>query len=336
MSAATAADRGGSPVARKIIVVGAGVSGLSCAVRLLERGFRVEVWTRDLPLRTTSSVSAAFWYPFLVRPEAACLRWGGATLLRFSALLDDPATGIRMRRARSYFDHPIADPDWIGQVPTFRRARADELPSGYADGFVFDIPVIEMPIYLQYLANRIEALGGTIATRGLRTIDEALDAGDSVVNCAGLGARELVLDRELFAVRGQVVRVSRAGIEEVLFDSYGPGGPTYIVPRGEDCILGGTAEEGRESLEPDPATTADILGRCGRFEPRVKDAVRLGEMVGLRPCRSAVRLEAERGWDGKLIVHNYGHGGAGVTLSWGCADDVVELITSDGKGPLPA
>ena len=336
MIAATEADRGGSSPARKIIVVGAGVSGLSCAVLLLERGHRVEVWTRDLPSRTTSSVSAAFWYPYLVRPEEACLRWGGATLLRFAELLDVPAAGIRMRRARSYYDHPVADPDWIGQVPTTRRARADELPAGYRDGFVFDIPVIEMPIYLRYLADRVEALGGTIATRDLRTLDEALDAGDAVVNCAGLGARELVRDREMFAVRGQVVRVSRAGMDDVIFDSYGPGGPTYIVPRGEDCILGGTAEEGREDLEPDPATTADILVRCVRFDPRVRAAERLGEMVGLRPCRSAVRLEADHSPSGTLIVHNYGHGGAGVTLSWGCAADVAGLIASGGKGALPA
>jgi D-amino-acid oxidase len=51
----------------------------------------------------------------------------------------------------------------------------------------------------------------------------------------------------------------------------------------------------------------------------------IGHLVGLRPRRPAVRLELERR-DGKAIIHNYGHGGAGISLSWGCAQEVVELV----------
>ena len=53
----------------------------------------------------------------------------------------------------------------------------------------------------------------------------------------------------------------------------------------------------------------------------------IGESVGLRPSRSEVRLESEK-VDGTLIIHNYGHGGAGVTLSWGCADEVTRMLSS--------
>ncbi|MFM7282729.1 MAG: FAD-dependent oxidoreductase [Planctomycetia bacterium] len=66
-----------------------------------------------------------------------------------------------------------------------------------------------------------------------------------------------------------------------------------------------------------------IIERCARLEPGLRDATVLGTSVGLRPARSAVRLEPESSPAGR-IVHNYGHGGAGVTLSWGCAQEVAQ------------
>lgn len=52
-------------------------------------------------------------------------------------------------------------------------------------------------------------------------------------------------------------------------------------------------------------------------------------MVGLRPGRSSVRLEIEQyPINHKIvnIIHNYGHGGCGVTLCFGCAAEAVELV----------
>jgi len=50
--------------------------------------------------------------------------------------------------------------------------------------------------------------------------------------------------------------------------------------------------------------------------------------VGLRPSRKEVRLEIESLSSGRWAIHNYGHGGAGVTLSWGCADEVTRIVSS--------
>ena len=86
-------------------------------------------------------------------------------------------------------------------------------------------------------------------------------------------------------------------------------------------VLGGTAIEGEWSRTPEPAVAASILERAARIEPRLADARVLRHKVGLRPARPAVRLE--RVGD---VVHCYGHGGCGVTVSWGCADDVVGLV----------
>jgi D-amino-acid oxidase len=161
--------------------------------------------------------------------------------------------------------------------------------------------------------------------RALESPEAALAVGDMVINCAGLGARELIGDQSLFAIRGQVVRVAQIGIERFWLDDYGPHGMAYIVPRSQDIILGGTADDGDERLAPDPATALAIVERCAALEPRLRDAPILQHRVGLRPGRPSVRLEAERPAPGKLLVHNYGHGGAGVTLSWGCADEILTI-----------
>jgi D-amino-acid oxidase len=110
-----------------------------------------------------------------------------------------------------------------------------------------------------------------------------------------------------------------------VLDEDDPAGVTYIIPRREDCILGGTADEDQWDTTPDPVIAESILRRCIAIEPRLADAEILEHTVGLRPGRDAIRLEREDR-DGRVIVHNYGHGGAGVTLSWGCAEEVVALL----------
>jgi D-amino-acid oxidase len=311
------------------LIIGCGVSGLSCGIRLLEAGYRARIWARDLPPRTTSNVAAAIWYPYRAFPLERVGAWGAQTFAELVQLAGDPGTGVISTGGIELFPHPVDDPWWRESVTVFRRARPDELPQGYADGYVFEVPIVEMPIYLGYLMRRFQSLGGSIEVRALASPDEALAACDLVVNCAGLGARELVGDDTMFAVRGQVVRVAQVGIERFWLDDYGPRGLTYIVPRLNDIILGGTDQEHDERLEPDPATAEAIVERCAALEPRLCDAQILEHRVGLRPGRPSVRLEAERPAAGKLLVHNYGHGGAGVTLSWGCADEVVSIVRNE-------
>ena len=136
-------------------------------------------------------------------------------------------------------------------------------------------------------------------------------------------------DPSLTAVRGQVVRVTAPVVDEWLLDQSDPQRLVYVVPRERDVVLGGTAEEGAEGLEPDPATSAAIRARCAALVPALRDAPVVGVAVGLRPVRPTVRLEAEG-----RVVHCYGHGGAGVTLAWGCAGEVAALL-ADGGGRYP-
>ncbi len=313
----------------EVVVVGGGVVGLSCADRIAASGTRVELWTAALPEHTTSQVAAAFWHPYRIEPLARASVWAGASYQVFVELAKDPATGVALHPGIELYPHVMPDPPWTSAVQGFRHARPDELRLGRGHGIVFDAPVIETPIYLPWLVARLRERGVTIVERRIDSLDEALACADTVVDAAGLGARELVGDRELYAVRGQIVLVEQIGLDRVWLDEHDPGGTTYVIPRSRDIVLGGVADEHDERLGVDAAQSEAIVRRCTALVPELAGARRLAVKVGLRPCRASVRLELEQRADGRRIVHDYGHGGAGVTVSWGCADEVARLLELD-------
>jgi D-amino-acid oxidase len=306
---------------RRVIVVGAGVVGLTCAVRLLEAGHRVDVVARDLPRETTSAVAAALWYPYRALPQERVSAWAATSYAVFDALADtDPECGVRMLPGIEVFHGSPPTPWWRAAVPALERAG--EVPGGWSGGWSLRAPVVEMPVYLDWLSGRVEELGGTLTRLNL----SALPTGAGlVVNCSGLGARLLGGDRTVVPVRGQVAYVEQVGLDHWWLDrgestASDTAAPTYVVPRRHDIVVGGTDVEGEWSRTPSPADATAILARAARLVPALRAARVLRHKVGLRPVRPAVRLERQ----GDLI-HCYGHGGAGVTLSWGAADEVLAL-----------
>lgn len=311
-----------------VTVVGAGVVGLSAALRLAQGGCAVRVVAAASGEQTTSAVAAALWYPYLAHPADRVLAWGAATWTELARLATaESAAGVRLLAGRELLRSPTPDPSWAGTVRDFRRLRPDERPPEYRDGWRLVAPVVDMGRYLPWLTTALAAAEVTLTTGNLQTLDAAVEdsPADVIVNAAGLGARELAGDSALRGVRGQVVLLEQVGLEEWLLDEDDPRFPTYVVPRRDTIVCGGTALAGDESLEPDDATTADILTRCHALVPALRPARVVGVRVGLRPARPAVRLEADTA--GPVpVVHCYGHGGAGVTLSWGCADEVAALV----------
>jgi D-amino-acid oxidase len=306
-------------------VVGCGVIGLTAALSLREAGVDARIVTAALPAETTSSVAAALWYPYKAYPEDLVLLWGKRTFEVFEDLARIPESGVYMRYGVELWHERVPDPWWVEAVPQVRRCAEDELPPGYRDGHAFVAPVVEMPVYLGYLLNRFARAGGRIEQRAIHSLENVGEAR-VVVNCAGLGARELAGDLSMEPIRGQIVRVRNPGLERFMLDEENPEGVTYVVPRSDDCILGGTAEEGAWDTEPDPETAAGILRRCAALEPSLAGIEVLGHKVGLRPGRPEIRLEREDAARGQPLVHNYGHGGSGVTLSWGCAEETLRLV----------
>lgn len=310
-----------------VLVVGGGVVGLSVAVRLREAGLTADVAAREAPTQTTSAVAAALWYPYRAWPEQLVTRWSARSYDEFARLARDTDAPVHLRTGRELLRAPAPDPWWVEAVPDFARVPPHELPAGFVDGFRFTAPVIDMSEYLPWLVDRLTDLGGAVRARVFAGLEEALADASVVVNCSGLGAGTLVPDPTVRPVRGQVVRLGQVGLTEWVLDEVDPQRPTYVVPRTRDVVCGGAADEDDWRTEVDPGIAEGILARCRALVPALADAPVLGHRVGLRPARPTVRLEVERRAAGP-IVHCYGHGGAGVTLSWGCADEVVALVAA--------
>lgn len=333
-----------------VLVVGGGVAGLTTAHCLLAAGLRVTVAARSYIEGTTSAVAGAFWYPYRAFPEDKVAPWASAGYRRFAALAaSTPEAGVLARECLELFPGATPAPAWAHDLPDFDvlpgppglsppgppdlslpgppglSPPAAELPPGFLAGHRFTTYVVETAIYLPWLIDQVRSAGADLRVRSFATLDEALAECPRVINCAGLGARELAPDPSLVAVRGQVVRVTNPGISRVTVDEYSGHGITYVVPRSRDVVLGGTADDGQEDTSPNPDVTREIVARCARLEPSLARAEVVSVAVGLRPVRPTVRLEREDRPAG-AVVHNYGHGGAGVTLSWGCAEAAARLL----------
>ncbi|NEY32146.1 FAD-dependent oxidoreductase [Streptomyces sp. PRKS01-65] len=306
----------------EVVVVGGGVIGLTTALVLAGRGRRVRVWTRDPAERTTSAVAGALWWPYRIEPVALARAWALRSLDVYEELAARPGeTGVRMAEGvlgETGLDEAVA---WTAsRLPGLRAATAGEY---HGAGLWARLPLLDMPAHLAWLRGRLEAAGGAVEERAVADLAEV--PARTVVNCTGLGARTLVPDPSVRPVRGQLVVVENPGIRTWLVSAGSPEGMAYFFPQPGGLVLGGTAEEDAWSPEPDPATAEAIVRRCAALRPEIAGARVLAHRVGLRPARDAVRLEREVRPDGRVVVHNYGHGGAGVTVAWGCAREAAGL-----------
>jgi D-amino-acid oxidase len=308
------------------IVVGGGVIGLTTAIVLAESGVRAGVWSREPAGRNTSAVAGGLWWPYRIEPEELVSGWALRTLRVLTELAGRPdETGVRMV-AGTLADAGLSDLGaWAAEVPGLRPAGPDELPSGYRTALRARVPLVDMGAYLGYLRRRLEAAGGTVEERSLVSLAQAGRAAPVVVNCTGLGARRLVPDAKVYPVQGQLVIVEDPGIDEWFTAADHGADSVYVFPQPYGVVCGGTAREHVWDRSPDPATAAAIVARCARVHPELARARVLAHRVGLRPARPRVRLEADALPGGARCVHNYGHGGAGVTVSWGCAVAAARL-----------
>ena len=320
----------------EIVVLGAGVIGLTTALCLAEAGMPVRVWAAEPPLRTTSVVAGALWGPAFGEPQAA---WSYVAQAEFGKLAADPRSGVRQVRGLEASDISAEPPPWVDHLPDVEYCDPATLPHGMLIGLWTTVPVVTMPIYLRYLENRLAAAGVRVELREVTSLDVA----PVVVNCTGFGAAALTGDPELEPVRGQHVVVANPGIEHFYVEARAGRGagffPTVATedpeedgsswagffPHGDRVVVGGVAQPGNTSLEPDPALAERMLALCAEVEPRLADAEILDHQVGLRPSRPAPRVEVEQLGD-TTVIHNYGHGGMGVSLSWGSARAAQSLV----------
>jgi len=313
-----------------VTIIGCGVSGLTSGIRLLEEGYGVRIVAASLPPEATSNVAAAYWYPYKVSPQDKVLGWASYSYKKFLELSELPEAGVSVFELLKIFDRNMEEPFWKGAVRSFRKALSNDLPQGYVSGFIAEVPRIETPVYMRYLLSRFTESDGEIKElgTGLSDIRELSGESDLIINCTDLGAGKLCGDENVFPIKGQLVRTTNPGLSRAINDELGPLAVSYIVPRRHDCILGGTTDKNNWSLDVDSIISQEILRKCRILEPKLKKAEVLEYKVGLRPGRTEVRLELEHIPGLGPVIHNYGHGGGGFTLSWGCAEDVIRIAES--------
>ena len=325
-------------MAERIAIIGAGVSGLTCGVVFAERDYRTAIFAKETGRQTTSGAAAAVWFPYHVEPAERVIPLALETYQVLLDLARFPESGVSIIESRQFLrTGEIEIPDWAIPLGAQRLSsianglwpvqdRAQRGGFSLKSGFSLRVPLMDTTIYLDYLAARFRKAGGEIrANIRFEKLEDVNTKFDLVINCAGIGARELVRDVDLEPHRGQVAIVPK--IEGLFCAIVCDDAPLmYAIPRRNDCVFGGTNDVS-DNLAADPATTSQIVAESSRVlnidKPRV-----LAERVGLRPFRrSGLRLERDHLRDGRTVVHNYGHGGAGFTLSWGCARKVLELTT---------
>lgn len=315
---------------QQIVVVGAGVSGLTSAICLAEAGWPVRVWAETMPTQTTSAVAGAVWAPPRPAERAGeTLRWTEHSLQVFRDLARDPDSGVLLAPALAVGELTAAEAmsSAASLIPDLRPADPADVPAGFKTGFRATVPMIDMPHYLAYLTRRLAAAGCEIEERPVRSLAEAADAAEIVVNCTGLGAVTLIGDQAVRPLFGQHVVLTNPGLRQLFLElNDGPEWTCYF-PHPQRVVCGGISIPGRWDTTAEPEVTERILQRCRRIEPRLNEADVIEVITGLRPDRPSVRVEAEALGRGRCI-HNYGHSSNGVTLSWGCARDVLSLVGS--------
>jgi D-amino-acid oxidase len=307
-------------------IVGAGVSGLTTASALLRDGWEVDIIGREMHESAVSMVAGAVWTTTAALPANRTQAWAIISWEQFDRLVDDPTCGVSRMR---HFEYERNDPGPSTWESTrfLRRMASDELPPGYETGFEIDGFIIEPPTYLAWLRDQVTGSGATLS---IGEVERLVDLdGDLVVNCSGLGASQLVGDDSMYPIRGQVVIVANPGVQQAISDESDIDRIAYLYPRSDDIVLGGVRQTGNFEKQADPATTERILADCAVLDPRVAGLDVLDVRVGLRPGRPLVRVEQESLSDGRPVVHNYGHGGAGFILSWGCAANVRALASEE-------
>lgn len=256
------------------------------------------------------------------------MAWTAHSLQVFRELADDPASGVRMAPALIVGD--LTQYDAMSSaaklVPDLRPADPADLPDGFGSGFHATMPMIDMPQYLEYLTKRLAAAGCQIEIHPVHSLSEAADVASTVVNCTGLAAGALTGDESVRPLFGQHVVLSNPGLRQLFLQIDSESEWTCYFPHPQRVVCGGISIPDRWDLTPEPDVADRIVERCRRIQPRLSEADVIETITGLRPDRPTVRVEAEPLGQSRCI-HNYGHSSNGVTLSWGCARDVVRLAS---------
>jgi glycine/D-amino acid oxidase-like deaminating enzyme len=333
----------------RVAVVGAGVIGLSTVLHLQERFpgvLDLTVVSDSFSPDITSDKAGMLFLPIdfrtpeekrrsLYDQDKEIQRWSTATFQKFHSLYKSEENAqVQLCLEQGYMMHlnsQAPDPWYKDLVFGFRHVKVDSVeaslihvPPSCVDVWAFGTYVVEASLYMHWLMEKSRRGGAKFEQRRISSFDE-LSSYDIIINCTGLGSHDLLGDKSLYPVHGQIATTTAPWLKHWVV-AYYEKGFTHVLPRGRDVALGGNAEAGNWSETSDPEVSKDILQRCQHYLPSLCDAEVTNSWAGLRPLRDPIRLDSCEGPAGSLLVHCYGHGGQGIVLSWGCALDIGNII----------
>jgi len=319
----------------RVGVLGAGVVGVTTATEL-----QAEFPTASITIiadkfnkDTTSEIAAGIFRPspsFAGPTTEITSQWIRDSYDYYDALRrSEQAPRAGVSQVSGYIFSSI-DPSLVQNhfleeiVPLYRRTTEEELklcPGNWKYGSFFTTLVTECTKYLPWSLERFKQAGGQVVEKTVTKLQDLENNFDIVMNCAGLGAKYLCSDNKMVPIRGQVVKVHAPWIKTFFYAE----NDTYVIPRSDGVILGGCRHYESYDVSISRHDSAAIRERCFKLIPSLQRARILKEFAGLRPHRSIVRVEPEM--LGKLkVVHNYGHGGYGITAAPGTSKHAVKLL----------
>lgn len=375
--------------AKKIVVIGGGVSGVTTALTLQLLGYETEIYTTKIADQITDKTE---------HPEFASLFPSASVIPHsvysnqlqnlfelsqalFYELRKQAFPGLTIRKHFEVFESDPGQPGYCSWMPDFQPIETinpNEVPHRFESqdlyGWSFNCIFADWPLYFPALTNLYRQSGGNIIRRTLTSGDVASLPAQTVINCSGIGSPDLFNDPvdEQLVLRGHLLHKPGAPLitdsgDEIISYNYTPKASVYAgasgaacdvycYPRKDGWVLGGSRQAGcltdtgewdgdlmeGPSYEIDgirfPAQIIDLNSKIleRTYGYSLSHSEELSASVGYRYIRSRgsdLRLDRETIAD-KTVYHNYGHGGAGVTLSWGCALTLASRITSQESTSL--
>lgn len=254
-------------------VIGCGAVGLAAARLLQRQGLGVTIYAKDVPPRTTSNMSAA-WFsagiggdPEMRTAEYLTQQRRAARLAHryFQDLVSD-YYGVRWIERYALSESPPvepATPDPLGDLVTANTQLSSSehpFPRPYARRYW--TMLIEPSIYLDAVLRDVLLAGGDLVVREFDSLQAILALPEKlIINCTGLGAKELFGDDDLIPIKGQLtVLLPQPEVDYIIGE-----GSLSMIPRKDGILLGQTWERGESSLDPSPTEMRRVMEGLTQF-----------------------------------------------------------------------